>query len=266
MGRILDHVLYRTTVAGRQKIPSAGPLIFASNHLSYLDGPVMVGASPRYMHVLVKQQMFRGFLGWVLRTSGQIPVDRGGDRRALQNAKAVLDRGGCIGILPEGSRGSGDASSGSSGVAWLALNSGAAVVPVAVLGTRISGEHKDKLPPLGRRFHVVFGEPVMVSRAPGVSGRVSMDRAAEEIRLRLASHVQAAIAATGQPLPQDDSIPGPGRKVEPGGTVEQDQASDPDSTDQQTVQYKTNQHPTEHTAGPYPTDQPSTDQHEGQQP
>lgn len=271
MGRILDHALYRTTVAGRQKIPSAGPLIFASNHLSYLDGPVMVGASPRYMHVLVKQEMFRGFLGWVLRTSGQIPVERAGDRRALQNAKAVLDRGGCIGILPEGSRGSGDAASGSSGVAWLALNSGAAVVPVAVLGTRITGEHKDKLSPLGRRFHVVFGEPVMVGRDPGVSGRVSMDRAAEEIRLRLAGHVQAAIAATGQSLPQDDSIPGPGRKVEPGGTVEQDQTSDPGSTDQhQTSQQQTNQHPqkhtTEHAAGPYPTDQPSTDQHEGQQP
>jgi 1-acyl-sn-glycerol-3-phosphate acyltransferase len=218
------------------------------------------------MHVLVKQELFRGFLGWVLRTSGQIPVDRAGDRRALQNAKAVLDRGGCIGILPEGSRGSGDAASASSGVAWLALNSGAAVVPVAVLGTRITGEHKDKLPPLGRRFQVVFGEPVMVSRDRGVSGRVSMDRAAEEIRLRLASHVQAAIAATGQSLPQDDSIPGPGRKVEPGGTVGQDQISDPGSTDQQQTNQHPQKHTTEHTAGPYPTDQPSTDQHEGQQP
>ena len=209
MGRVLDHVLYRTTVAGREHIPSGGPLIFASNHLSYLDGPVMVGAAPRYMHVLVKQEMFRGFLGWLLRTSGQIPVDRTGDRRALQRAKAVLHRGGCIGILPEGTRGSGDASSVSSGVAWLALNSGAAVVPVAVLGTRITGEHKDMVPALRRRFQVVFGRPFMVSREPGVSGRVSMDRATEEIRLRLAQHVQAAVASTGQPLPQDDGSPGP---------------------------------------------------------
>jgi 1-acyl-sn-glycerol-3-phosphate acyltransferase len=205
----LDHALYRTTVAGRKNIPSGGPLIFASNHLSYLDGPVMVGAAPRYMHVLVKQEMFKGFLGWLLRTSGQIPVDRAGDRRALQRAKAVLDRGGCIGILPEGTRGSGDASSVSSGVAWLALNSGAAVVPVAMLGTRVTGEHKDAVPAPGRRLQVVFGKPFMVSREPGVSGRVSMDRAAEEIRLRLAQHVQAAIASTGQPLPQDDDPTGP---------------------------------------------------------
>lgn len=204
VGRILDHVVYRTAVSGRQQVPSGVPLIFAANHLSYLDGPVMVGAAPRYMHVLVKKEMFRGFLGWVLRTSGQIPVDRSGDRGALHRAKAVLDRAGCIGILPEGRRGSGDASSVNAGVAWLALNSGAAVVPVAILGTRISGEHKDTIPGPRRRLHVVFGEPVSIRREPGVSGRVSMDRAAEEIRLRLASHVQAAIAATGQQLPADE--------------------------------------------------------------
>jgi 1-acyl-sn-glycerol-3-phosphate acyltransferase len=205
VGRILDHVLYRTTVSGRSNVPPSGPVIFAANHLSYLDGPVMVGAAPRYMHVLVKQEMFGGFLGRVLRASGQIPVDRGGDRRALQRAKALLDGGGCVGILPEGTRGAGTAASVNNGVAWLALNSAAVVVPVAVLGTRIAGEHKDRIPPLRRRFHVVFGPPVRISRQPGTSGRVSMDRAAEDIRLRLAAHVQAAVAATGQHLPQDEA-------------------------------------------------------------
>lgn len=206
LGRFLDHVVYKTTILGRENIPHTGPVVFAANHLSYLDGPVMVGASSRYMHVMVRHDMFRGFLGRVLHASGQIPVNRHGDRAALQFAKAVLERGDCVGILPEGTRGSGDAAAMSGGVAWLALNSAAAVVPVAILGTRHSGEHRDKIPAPRRRLHVVFGEPLRITREPGVSGRVSMDRATEQIRLRLAAHIAASQAATGQDLPADDHL------------------------------------------------------------
>lgn len=206
LGRILDHAIYRTQVDGRSNIPRTGPVVFAANHLSYLDGPVMVGAAPRYMHVMVRHDMFKGFLGWVLRASGQIPVNRKGDRAALQTAKAVLDRGGCIGILPEGTRGSGDAATMNNGVAWLALNSGAVVVPVAILGTRHPGEHRDHIPRPGRRIHVDFGEPLTITRSSGVSGRVSMDRAAEQIRLHLQAHIAAASRRTGQQLPAADDL------------------------------------------------------------
>ena len=206
LGRVLDHGIYNTTVLGRENIPQHGPVVFAANHLSYLDGPVMVGASSRYMHVMVRHDMFKGFLGWVLRSSGQLPVNRNGDRGALQYAKAILDRNDCVGILPEGTRGSGDASAMNSGVAWLALNSGAAVVPVAILGTRLPGEHRDKIPAPRRKLYVVFGEPLAITREPGVSGRVSMDRATEQIRQRLAAHISASQAVTGQELPADDHL------------------------------------------------------------
>lgn len=206
LGRILDHVVYNTKVLGRDNIPADGPVVFAANHLSYLDGPVMVGAASRYMHVMVRHDMFKGFLGWVLERSGQIPVNRQGDRAALHYAKAVLGRGDCVGILPEGTRGSGDAAEMNSGVAWLALNSGAAVVPVAILGTRLSGEHRDTIPAPRRTLHVVFGEAMTLTRQPGVSGRVSMDRATEEIRLRLAAHVAQAQEKTGQLLPVDSTL------------------------------------------------------------
>ena len=66
MGWLLDHVVYRTSVTGRSNVPAAGPVIFAGNHISFLDGPVMFGAAPRPMHILVKQEMFTGFLGRVL--------------------------------------------------------------------------------------------------------------------------------------------------------------------------------------------------------
>ena len=60
VGRFLDNIVYRTTVTGRSNVPAAGPVIFAGNHISFLDGPVMFGASPRPMHILVKKEMFKG--------------------------------------------------------------------------------------------------------------------------------------------------------------------------------------------------------------
>ncbi|VXB63843.1 1-acyl-sn-glycerol-3-phosphate acyltransferase [Arthrobacter sp. 9V] len=207
VGWFLDHFLYRTIVAGKSNVPAAGPVVFAANHISFLDGPVMFGASPRAMHILVKKEMFKGFLGSVLRGSGQIPVDRSGDRTALHLGKKLLDAGRCVGILPEGTRGSGSAENISNGVAWLALNSGATVIPVAILGTRQGDEHRDHIPKPRRKLHVSFGEPITVKRRKGEPGRVSMDRAAAEIREALAGHVQDAIRATGQDLPLE---PAPG--------------------------------------------------------
>ncbi|MDR6439284.1 1-acyl-sn-glycerol-3-phosphate acyltransferase [Paenarthrobacter nicotinovorans] len=210
IGWFIDHVLYRTVVSGKGNVPAGGPVIFAANHISFLDGPVMFGASPRPMHILVKKEMFRGFLGSVLRGSGQIPVDRTGDRSALHLGKQLLDDGRCVGILPEGTRGSGTAGSISNGVAWLAINSGATVIPVAILGTRQGDEHRDHIPRPRRKLHVSFGEPITVKRRKGEPGRVSMDRAAAEIREALADHVQDAIRATGQGLPED---PAPGEST-----------------------------------------------------
>lgn len=204
VGWLLDHVVYRTTVTGKSNVPAGGPVIFAGNHISFLDGPVMFGASPRPMHILVKQEMFRGFLGGVLTASGQLPVDRRGGRAALQRCKDVLDAGRCVGILPEGTRGSGDASGINGGVAWLALQTGAPVVPVAILGTRHGGEHLDSVPPPGRRFHVNFGSALTLAAHAGESGRASMDRAAQEIRAALAGHVQDAIELSGQQLPRSN--------------------------------------------------------------
>jgi 1-acyl-sn-glycerol-3-phosphate acyltransferase len=205
VGWLLDHVVYRTSVTGRHNVPTGGPVIFAGNHISFLDGPVMFGASPRPMHILVKKEMFKGLLGRVLHASGQLPVDRSGDRAALLLGKDVLDAGRCIGILPEGTRGSGQARDINNGVAWLALNSGAPVVPVAILGTRTGSEHLDTVPRPGRRFHVSFGNALTLSRNPGETGRASMDRAGLEIRAALAGHVQDTIEHSGQPLPHADS-------------------------------------------------------------
>jgi len=149
--------------------------------------------------------MFWGPLGWLLRAAGQIPVNRDdGGRTALTAALGVLKRGGLVGVFPEGNRGRGDATSAHAGIAWLALNGHAPVVPVAVLGTRRTGESVNKVPMLRRRLAIEFGEPLVIERAPGMSGKAAIEAANEAIRIALAQLVDAASARSGIALPTDD--------------------------------------------------------------
>lgn len=203
VGRFLARVVWDTRVAGHHHVPAEGPVILAANHIGVIDGPVVHGVTPRGTHILVKEEMFTGLLGVVLRGAGQIPVDRSGGRGALAAAFAVLRRGGAVGIFPEGNRGRGDAADARAGVAWLAVTSGAPVVPVAVLGTRRTGESVGHVPGLRRRLVVEFGPRVVLTKAPGVSGKVAVAQAAEQLRAVLAAHVAEVSVRTGVRLPDD---------------------------------------------------------------
>ena len=203
LGRVVAHGVWATRVLGAGRVPTTGPVLLAANHTGVIDGPVLVGASPRPVHMLIKQEMSSGALGALLRALDQIPVDRDNARTALGAGLEVLKRGGVVGIFPEGSRGKGDAADARAGITWLALNGNAPVVPVAVLGTRRTGQGVNHLPRLRRRLVVAFGEPVVVERAPGVSGRQAMTEANERIRDVLALHVAATVEATGLTLPAD---------------------------------------------------------------
>jgi 1-acyl-sn-glycerol-3-phosphate acyltransferase len=203
VGRFLAHVWWSTRVVGADHVPPAGPVLLAANHTGVIDGPVLLGCAPRPTHILVKEEMFGGPVGAVLRAAGQIPVDRQGGRPALAAGLGVLRRGGAVGVFPEGNRGRGDASSARAGIAWLAVHGQAPVVPVAVLGTRRTGESVGHVPAPRRRLHVEFGEPVQVTWRE-LSGRAAVAAAAEAIRVALADLVGAAAARTGLPLPTDD--------------------------------------------------------------
>ena len=204
IGRFLAFGVWHAQVIGADHVPASGPVLFAANHTGVVDGPVLAGATPRPVHVLVKQEAFTGVAGWFLTACGQIPVDREGGRTALTAALGVLRRGGVVGIFPEGNRGRGDASSAQAGIAWLALNGGAPVVPVAVLGTRRTGESVGHVPGFRRRLVVEFGEPLVLVRALGTSGRVSLSEANEAIRVALSGLVTDAAARAGLPLPNED--------------------------------------------------------------
>ncbi|MCC2333310.1 lysophospholipid acyltransferase family protein [Cellulomonas wangsupingiae] len=203
VGWFLAHVVWDTRVTGAERVPRGGPVVLAANHLTLIDGPLLVGVAPRGLHVLVKSELFHGVVGGFLRAAGQIPVDRTMARPALQAALGVLRRGGAVGIFPEGTRGRGTAEQVRAGAAWLAVNGGALVVPVAILGTRRTGESPHGLPGLRRRVVVEFGEPIDVA-CTGVSRREAIDRAAESIRAAMGDLVATAQERTGVRLPADD--------------------------------------------------------------
>lgn len=190
---------WRVRVLGAWRVPAEGPVILAANHANLLDGPLLMGMSPRPTHFLVKEEMFSGPVGAVLRGVGQIPVRRSSaDRTAIGTAMEVLRDGGVLGVFPEGTRGDADFSQVQGGLAYLALRSGAPVVPVAVLGTGDRGRTVGALPPLRGRIDVVFGDPYDLGQGSRLRTRKAMLEASERLRLRLAGHLAQARELTGR--------------------------------------------------------------------
>ena len=201
---------YDVRVHGAGSVPEHGPVLLASNHMGLVDGPVLMLVAPRYVHALVKHEMFDGPLGLVLNAFGQIELERDKiDVRAVRQTVQVLRDGEVAAIYPEGHRGNGDFGQVRFGVAYLALVTGAPVVPVANLGTRLPGQRVGDVPPRGSRIDVVFGEPVRAAADPVPWPRTRRDVAAlaADLQPRLAAHVRDAVALTGRRLPGEAPDP-----------------------------------------------------------
>ncbi|HET7475949.1 MAG TPA: lysophospholipid acyltransferase family protein [Dermatophilaceae bacterium] len=190
VGAVMFHGIWRSRVVGAERVPTGEPILFVANHTGLLDGPLVYAVAPRPTVLMVKRELFHGFLGAVLRGVGQIPVDRTtGDRAALTAALEVLRAGGAVGLFPEGTRGEGDVAQVQQGATWLALNSGARVVPVACLDT--IGRGRSSLPRVRSRLTVDFGDPFALE-ASSARGRERLRLATEALRERLAEHVARA--------------------------------------------------------------------------
>ncbi|MFI1033031.1 lysophospholipid acyltransferase family protein [Streptomyces sp. NPDC020951] len=196
----LMYGLWRPRVLGAWKVPASGPLIFAVNHSHNIDGPMVIGVAPRASHFLVKKEAFIGPIGSFMTHTGQIKVDRDTtDRTAITRALGVLEKGGVLGIFPEGTRGDGDFAALRAGLAYFAVRSGAPIVPVAVLGsTERRGRLIKALPPLRSRVDVVFGEPFDAGDGSGRRTRKALDEATERIQKQLAAHLENARRLTGR--------------------------------------------------------------------
>jgi len=197
----LAKAIWRPTVRGLENVPATGPVILASNHLSFADSVVIPVVVPRKVAFLAKSDYFtgHGLKGQVSRLwfegLGMLPVDRDDTSAALASldtALEVLGRGEAFGIYPEGTRSrDGRLYRGRTGVAHLALTAGAPVVPVGLSGT-------EKLQPVGSRLPrvvpitVTFGDPIEVA---GRYDGVPPGRARREVTDRIMAAVQAL---TGQ--------------------------------------------------------------------
>jgi 1-acyl-sn-glycerol-3-phosphate acyltransferase len=161
--------LYRVHVSGRHHVPRRGPVILAANHRSFLDSlflPLVVG---RRVTFVAKAEYFDSKkTAWFFRGVGQIPIRREGgsaSEGALQAATEVLANGGVFAIYPEGTRTrDGFTHRGHTGVARLALRTGAPIIPVGMVGTDECQPVDKKLPRFFRRVEIRFGAPISADR------------------------------------------------------------------------------------------------------
>lgn len=171
-------VLWPTTTVGLDKVPSQGPVIIASNHLSFIDSVVIPMLVPRRVAFLAKAIYFQrsGLKGAIDRhfftMIGAIPVEREKMKSAtasLDEAVKVLEDGGAFGIYPEGTRSrTGLLYRGRTGVAWLALNQNVKVIPVGIRGTKEIMDVTTGKIAFFRKIHVTFGDPIDPAQFQGL--------------------------------------------------------------------------------------------------
>jgi 1-acyl-sn-glycerol-3-phosphate acyltransferase len=162
-------VSFRIQVEAAHWVPKQGPVILACNHRSFLDSIFLPLVVRRRVTFVAKAEYFDDpKTAWFFRGVGQIPIRREGgaaSERALETAFDVLQSGRVFGIYPEGTRTrDGYMHRGHTGVARLALRSGAPVIPVGMIGTDEVQPIDSKMPKLGRTVTIRFGEPIDATR------------------------------------------------------------------------------------------------------
>lgn len=228
----LLRVLYRVRTEGTHRIPRRGPVILASNHQSFIDSVFLPLVVRRRVTFVAKAEYFESWkTAWFFRAVGMIPLKRDGgsaSTRALLAAREVLEQGGALGIYPEGTRSpDGKLYKGHTGVARLAMQTGAAVVPVAQFGTADVQPIGSRSIKLFRRVSIKMGEPL---RWPGadISGNGSET---DNTSLRaFTDHLMEAIGAlSGQERVAQYANRDRGRLSAPGSEAE---PIPPDAPDQ----------------------------------
>jgi 1-acyl-sn-glycerol-3-phosphate acyltransferase len=183
-------MVYRPVIEGQENIPRTGPVLLASNHLSFIDSFVIPLVAPRRVLFLAKSEYFTGrglrglWMRWLFSALGAVPVERGthgAAQEALEVALGILRNGNAFAIYPEGTRSrDGRLYRGRTGVAWLALTAGCPVVPVALSGTEDIQPVGSRFPRIGR-VTVRFGKPLDFSHLRDVKAGPARREATDAI-------------------------------------------------------------------------------------
>ncbi|CAB4553259.1 MAG: 1-acyl-sn-glycerol-3-phosphate acyltransferase [Actinobacteria bacterium] len=187
--------IFRPWTRGVENVPTSGPAILASNHLSFSDSIFLPLQCPRPVVFLAKSEYFTGkgikgfFVKLFFKSTGQLPIDRSGGKAseaALNTGLGVLEQNQLLGIYPEGTRSpDGKLYRGRTGIARMALEAKVPVIPVAMIDT-------EKVQPIGTRFPrirrvgIVYGKPLDFSRFDGMEGdRIVLRAVTDEIMYEL---------------------------------------------------------------------------------
>jgi len=205
--------LWRVTTEGMHHVPAHGGAIIAPNHISVLDSFFVPLVLPRRITYVGKAEYLDDWrTRYLFPAMGMIPIDRtGGDAAAaaLDAAAGLLDAGELFGIYPEGTRSrDGSLHKGHTGVARLALRTGAPIVPVGIIGTDSVQPPDARFPIPFRRVHIRFGRPVEVGRYASRDDdrmvlRQITDEVVYEIRSLTGQHyVDEYASRPGRPAPE----------------------------------------------------------------
>ena len=187
IGWVLTHLICRYRVSGREHVPTSGPLLVVANHLSWYDPILLALVLPRRVWFFAKVEIFRWpIVGWLCQLTGQIPVHRGeGDRAALEKALAYLREGKALMVFPEGTvERQEQIIVPHTGVAMLALRSGATVLPIAHTGTRRVLRSLHAWFP---RVNIQIGEPYVPTPPEGTARKASLQKITKDVMERIAA-------------------------------------------------------------------------------
>jgi len=200
--RLLNALLFRTSVSGKQVVPAEGPVIIAPVHRSFIDFFVASEVTDRKLHYMAKDSLWKNpTLGQFLTSVGAFPVHReSADREALRRAEQVLAAGEVLILFPEGERRTGPVIEDlHEGVAFLAARTGATVVPVGIGGSA-SVMPKGKKVPRPRHIHLEVGETLPPPERSG-TGRVPRSRIhllTEQLTVALQELYDRSVEVTGR--------------------------------------------------------------------
>lgn len=195
----LMRLLFRVEGRGTEHVPAEGPVLIVANHSSVLDPPLVGGMCPRQLTFLAKAELFRipGF-GGLIRRLGARPLRReGADPSALRTARRVLAEGKALLVFPEGTRGEeGTLREAKPGAALLAVQSGAAVVPVYVSGSGRAWPRGRRLP-RPAKVVVTFGAPLRFQQATGADRKAQYETASQQMMAAIAELRDRTIGGVG---------------------------------------------------------------------